>query len=250
MKRLLFSVFLLVFIAVGCGSYNARQVPLTEPKNESYCQRLGDMAVGLEPYMVKEKTNLVFDDNLKKEEIMALDVSMIADGDRTYVVKKSDIAAEDEFGNKYTPMTPSEVAGRIDKALRSDAGLQDDIESRNMPDEVTVSKDVNQHFLFYDMSANHAESRKFTVSIKADATDGTSQKAFRLTVDPMRGHMNPTERWNSYDERGVTPCGAVAKAEVKAAPAPAPAPAKEEAAEKAQKAAEKQERIFEKQQMK
>jgi len=248
MKRSLFSVFLLVFVAVGCGSYNARQVPLTEPKNQSYCQRLGDMAVGLEPYMVKEKTNLVFDNSLRKEEIMALNVSMIADGDREYVVKKSDIEAVDEFGNKYTPMEPAEVAERIDRALRADAGLMDDIESRNMPEEVTVTKDVTQHFLFYDMAANHAEARKFTVSIKADAPDGTSQKAFRLTVDPMRDHMNPTERWNSYDERGVTPCGDVVKAEAK--PAPAPAPMKEEAAEKAEKAAEKQERIFEKQLMK
>lgn len=247
MKKLLVPVFMLVFTVAGCGSYEANPVALKLPKNQSYCQRLGDMAVGLEPYMVKEKTALTFDNDLRAEDIMALDVSMIADGDREYIVKKSDIEAVDEFGNKYEPMGSAEVADRIGKALRSDKGLNDDIANRNMPEQVTVSGELTQHFLFYNMTPSDNTSRKFTVSIKAESADGTSQKAFRLTVDPFRGHMNPTERWGSYDERGVTPCGAVAMK--KEAPAPPPEPAKVEEtpkAESAGEAAERQERMFEK----
>lgn len=245
MKTLLVSVFMLVFTVAGCGTYEAEPVALKVPKDQSYCQRLGDMAVGLEPYMVYEKTTLVFDNDLRKEDVMALNVSMIADGDREYMVRKGDIEAIDEFGNSYEPMTPAEVASRIDRALRSDEGLYEDIAMRDMPEEVKVSGELAQHFLFYDMAPSGNTSRKFTVYIKAESADGTSQKAFRLTVDPFRGHMNPAERWESYDERGVTPCGAMAMKK----PAPEPEPMKmEEMPEAARpdEAAERQERMFEK----
>ncbi len=246
MNKLLVSVLMLVFTVAGCGKYNAEPVALKVPKNQSYCQRLGDMAVGLEPYMVKEKTELKFDNDLRAEDIMALNISMIADGDREYIVKKSDIEAIDEFGNKYEPMEPAAVADRIDRALRSDEGLVDDITERDMPGQVTVSRELTQHFLFYDMQPSNNTARKFTVSVKAESADGTSQKAFRITVDPFRGHMNPTERWNSYDERGVTPCGELAMK--KAAPAPEPEPMKVEETPKAEgtEETEKQERMFEK----
>lgn len=247
MKKLTAAMFVLVFTAIGCGSYSARQVPISEPKDLSYCQRVDDMAVGIEPYMMKEKTNLVFDNSLQKEEVMALSVSMKADGGKDYVVRKADIKAVDEFGNEYTPMAPAEVAARIDRAFRKDVGLQEDITAKDMPESVTVSNGITQHFIFYDMKPNHAEARMFTVSIPATSKDGMSQKAFKMTVDPMRQHMNPTERWDSYDGRGVTmTCMAT---EGKPAPAPkaAEAPKPDDSA---RKAAEKQERIFEKQLMK
>lgn len=248
MKRILTAVFMLVFTFSGCA-YSPDPVALKVPKNQSYCQRLGDMAVGLEPYMVKEKTILTFDNDLRKEGVMALNISMIADGDREYIVKKSDIEAIDEFGNKYEPMAPADVASRIDRALRSDAGLYEDIAEKDMPEQVTVSRELTQHFLFYDMDDSEITARKFTLSVKAESADGTSQKAFRLTVDPFRGHMNPTERWSSYDERGVTPCGEVAMK--KKAPVPVPEPEMKQMEEMPEPAKdmeemERQERMFEK----
>jgi len=246
MKRLAIASFVLVFTVIGCGSYNASQVPVTEPKDQSYCQRVDDMAVGMEPYMMKDKTALVFDNDLRAEEIMALNVSMVADGGAGYIVRKADIMSVDELGNEYKPMTPDEVAGRIDRALRKDAGLKDDIAGRDMPDEVKVTGQVSQHFIFYDMAASKARARRFTVSFPATSADGKSQKAFSVTVDPMRTHMNPVERWGSYDARGVVmTCMADEKA-----PAPKAEAVKPAEAQKMEKAAEKQERIFEKQMMK
>lgn len=247
MERLLIGMFVAMFVVSGCGTYNSSQVPLTEPKNQSYCQRIGDMAVGMEPYMMKDKTILVFDNDLQKEEVMALNVSMIANGGTSYIVRKDDIKAMDEFGNEYSPMSPSEVAGRIDRALRADAGLESDLEGRDMPDEVTVGSEMTQHFIYYDMTGNKAESRRWTMRVPATSTDGKTQKSFMLTVDPMRTHMNPTEKWSSYDERGVTPCMAEMK-KVEAPTAKAEPPVMKD--ESAKKETEKQERMFEKSLMK
>jgi hypothetical protein len=262
MKRFMMTCFMVALTVAGCGSYNAVQVPQAEPKGLSYCQRIDDMAVGMEPYMVKDKTALTFDSNMRKDQVMALYVSTVADGGSTYKVRRSDITAMDEFGNAYAPSDPKLIADRVERAFRKDEpALYDDLKKREMPDEVTVSNKSGSYFVYFDMMPAKAEARRLTVHVPASSADGSKKKDFSITVDPFRGVMDPAERWDSYDVRGVTPCGV--PVETKTAQAPA-APTSvvtggddaaraeeaarraEEAAKKAEAAANKNQKVFEK----
>jgi len=252
MKKTLIVLVAFMVTAVGCRSYTASEVPDTVPRDQSYCQRIGDMAIGIEPYMVKDKTAYVFNSNLWKQKVLALDVSMLVDGDKTYTVKRAEVSATDEFGNEYSPMDAKAAAERI-----GGMHMQGVIAGRELPDEVKASSNLAQGFLYFDMKPNNAESRRFTVHFFATADDGSGSKEFGITVDPYRMHMNPTERWSSY-YGGATPCGPFAKAE-ESKPMMAPAASNdaskaeeaanraEEAAKRAEEAAQKQERMYEKQ---
>jgi len=246
--------FMAFFVLAGCGAYNARQVPLTKPNYMSYCQRQDGMAVGMEPYMVKDKTALVFDGNLRHDCVMALNVSMLADPGVTYKVKRSEITAVDEFGNRYSPSDASLFSDRIERALRRDKpALPEDVKNRELPDEATVTDNLTQGFVYFDMEPNHADARRFTVSIPAVSADGSRREEFNITVDPMRDQMNPMERWDSYNT-GVTTCGMTA---MKGAGTPSSdaeaarraeeaAKRAEEAAARAEKSADKGVKAFEK----
>jgi len=252
MKKTLIILVALMVTAVGCRSYTASDVPDTVPMDQSYCQRIGDMAIGIEPYMVKDKTAYVFNSDLWSHKVLALDVSMLVDGDKTYTVKRAEITATDEFDNTYAPMDAKKAADRI-----HGHGMESVIADRELPEEVKASSTLTQGFLYFDMKPNNAESRRFTVDFYATADDGSGTKNFVITVDPYRMHMNPTERWSKY-YGGVTPCGPFAKAEeAKQMTAPASPEAvnkaeeaakrAEDAAKRAEDAAQKQERMYEKQ---
>ena len=183
-----------------------------------------------------------------------MNVSMLADGKTAYKVKRSDITAVDEFGHNYAPMPADQMASRIERAFRRDKPeLYDDMKAREMPDEVTVSDKLTQSFVYFDLEPSKTDPRKFTMVIPATSVDGNVHKEFRMTVDPFYGAMNPAEKWDSYDGRGITPCGLMAK---KAAPAvmkeeganKAEESAKkaEESAKRAEEAAKKNEKVFEK----
>jgi hypothetical protein len=230
----------LMFVATGCRSYTVSEVPITEPNDKSYCQRIDDMAVGIEPYMVQDKTHYVFNEDLWDEQVLALNISMLSDGGKTYTVKRAGISATDEFGNEYAPMAAEAAAERIRAR-----GQGDSVTANGMPDEVTVTADVAQGFVYFDMMPNNVTARQLTVYLFAD---GESDKSFSITVDPYRMHMNPTERWASY-HGGVVKCDDLAKIDDEMDIDRAEQAAKEaqEAAERAEKAADKQERIYEKQ---
>ena len=65
---------------------------------------------------------------------------------------------------ELSTMTPMDVSTRIDRALRKDEGLQADIAGRDMPQEVTVTNELSEYFLFYDMTPNHAEATNMIVT--------------------------------------------------------------------------------------
>jgi len=204
MKKILVVLAAVMVTMAGCRMYTPTEVEDREPNYQSYCQRIGDMAIGIEPFMLQDKTHYVFNKSLKRNEMLALNVSMAADGDTTYTVKKSDISAVDEDDNEYVPVTGMMAAEEI-----AGLGLSDErVMERELPDEITVSDELTQGFLYFDMEPNEAEARLFTVHFFAVANDGSGTKEFALTVDPYRLHMNPTEKWSSY-YGGVTPCGYV-----------------------------------------
>jgi len=265
MKRLWLLCFAAALLFTGCHHYASKQVPLNDPKDQPYCQKSGDMAVGVDPYMVKDKTILVFGADLRRHKVLALNVSMLADPGAKYTVKKSDITATDEFGNKYAPM---EAAGEKSERFGCEEHKDKEMAGHcytEMPDVVNVSDKLEQHFLFFDMKPNHANARRFAIDIPATSASG-EKKDFNITVDPMLGQRNAMERWDSYDSRGISGCcGTMASAKpMAAAAANAQPPASsdeamraeeaakraEEAAKRAEEAAKKGERTFEKSQMK
>lgn len=265
MKRLLLSLAGVgaLLLVSGCGSFRADLVPTSEPRNQAYCQRMDDMAVGLDPYMVKEKTALTFDSDLRCDKVLALSVSMLADGKTTYKVRRDGITASDEFGNSYAPMSAEDAAKRMERWLRHDKPrLYQTVKDRELPDEVTVSNQAVQGFVYFDMKPNKTDSRKFTVMVPATSADGSAHKDFKITVDPYTGEKDPAERWDSYYCSGNPCCPPVTTAA--AAPAPTPAAAApavsdeaakraedaarraEDAARRAEEAAKKQQKAFEK----
>ncbi len=236
MKRLWLICLAAAFMFVGCAHYSARQVPLNEPKDQPYCQKVGDMEVGADPYMVRDKTILVFGKTLRWHKVLAVSVSMMADGDAKYTVKKSDITAMDEFGNKYAPLDAEAASEKIECTKHNEKECSY-VKNSDMPDVVTVSGKLEQHFLFFDMKPNHANARKFTIDIPATSASG-DKTAFSMTVDPMLGERTFSERWQSYDGRGISWCGKqVAMAQPMAMAPASPAMGNDDAAKRAEEAA-------------
>ncbi len=102
-------------LAAGCASYEARLAPIATLPAMPAQRSEGAVSAGADPYWQRDRQTMVFDADLASEATLPVQVVVQNHGERTLLVRPSDITLTLPSGTQLGPSSPGSVAAKVAK---------------------------------------------------------------------------------------------------------------------------------------
>ena len=206
MRRILFMTLILACFTVlcsGCGivmelaaynevksgafDYTPKTVPIPAMESAAVSREDQGLQVGVTPYVEAEKTRRIFDADLKKARILALQVLVRNNGQRRMTLRTDDFILHIPAGKAYTRAAAVDAASRLDRSAgwgwillfhnpgyqhirrateRANSDRQADFGGKEFHDVPLHSGDAAHGFLFYLIPDDVRELRNASLVVK------------------------------------------------------------------------------------
>jgi hypothetical protein len=186
-----------LILAAGCASYDARLAPIATLPAMPTQRSEGAVSAGADPYWQRDRQTMVFDADLASEATLPVQVIVVNHGERTLLVRPSDITLTLPDGTQLNPSSPGSVAAKLAKTSmnfwptfffglagafaagsadeEATSDRQADYRSKELP-ESRLGRDASaQGFVYFISPAGASPFTQAILSVRfVDTEEGTS----------------------------------------------------------------------------
>lgn len=98
----------------GCASYAPTSAPIPKGSDMAVWATEGDLEVGVDPYVQKDRQKAVFDADLSGEGVLPIQIYVKNRGDRALLVRRSDMALVFPDGGEIRPAGATAVSAKME----------------------------------------------------------------------------------------------------------------------------------------
>lgn len=184
---MLWEIAAITKVREGAFDYTPKTVPIPAMESAAVSREVQGLQVGVTPYVEAEKTRQIFDADLKKARILALQVLVRNNGQRRMTLRTDDFILHLPAGKAYTRAAAVDAASRLDRSagwgwiLIGNPGYQQirgatelanshrqaDFGRKEFHDVPLHSGDAAHGFLFYLIPDDVRELRNASLVVKA-----------------------------------------------------------------------------------